>query len=655
MSSVFNSSPTQDKISSWKIDVALAVIVGLLFSTLFYNTPLRVGDGSEYYGLFLAIKNHNVPWMTAGAYDDYGLLYASNQIKGLVSSDILRNTFPALNLGETADFNHFWFYSLPPAFLAKLVESAGIEISVQSAFLAWHAFLFFIPMRLAYRARGALGAGVVLALTICSPMVWFADKVHTEFFTYSLALSTFILVSQKRYVAAAGCMAVAATQNPSFAILSILLLLIRFLLPRTCKPEGREFIGAVGVGLLIIVHPLYYFTRFGVPTPQLLAGGAKIGGNFFTSYVWLFDPDLGLFPNWPLGLLIVFAMLFFVSGIKRDKLASPQILFIVAYLSINLFAQSSTTTLNSGATPGLARYALWYIPVFYPFAIFLGNRLLTQAKIYLTTSVLAALAIYFGINSYIYDPRQPESYVTPSPLSSFLQTYAPSLYDPPTEVFAKRFSDSGDSVATQSLSAIVGPSCDKALVFPNRDAGRISLPAHCVFTKDIILKEIAEARRRSSEIRYIRIVGTGAPQMLAETRSYFFREGDFSLGLLGSGWHRAESWGIWSKAPAQLSAPCKLGDTNSFKVDVTIRPFTAPGNPPTMLRIANGRDILFEGVLGGAVQVIPILVSKNSCDSKNRVLITITADHFRSPKQLALSDDDRPLGVGLEKIRYPDH
>lgn len=634
--------------------MGLAAIASLLVLALFQNTPLRVGDGSEYYGLYLAIKNHHVPWMTSGAYADYSQLQASGQIHGLVTTEFLRDSFPALRLEHTADFNHFWFYSLPPALLGKAFALVGIQIPVQIAFLAWHALLLFVPMRLAYQAHGTLGVVVVVVLTICSPIVWFADKVHTEFFTYSLALCTFILVSRKRYIAASVCTAIAATQNPSFAILCVVLLLMRAASLRASKPAPREIVGAVAACLVALVHPLYYLARFGVPTPQLLAGGAKIGGHLSDSYVWILDPDVGLLPNWPLGLLIAVATILCIKRKNWSKALSMESFFIVAYLSVNLFAQSSTINLNSGATPGLARYALWYIPVFYPFAISLGGLLRTRANIFLTTSTVAALLMYFGINSYIYDPKQPESYGTPSSFSSFLQTYFPSLYDPPPEIFLERFSGSGESATTHALSAVVGPSCDKALIFPQRDPKLYSIPDHCILTKEVILKEIGEAGRRSSEPRYIRIPGGGTPPVLSGTGSYYFRDGDLGLGLLGTGWHKAESWGTWSKAPAQLSLPCASDNASAFKVTLTIRVFAPPQHRSTQLSVASGKDLVFAGVVSGGSQDVQILVPRNSCNSKNRAALTITVDRFLSPKELALSDDERPLGIGLEKINYPD-
>ncbi|MCK9912270.1 hypothetical protein MXD81_24160, partial [Microbacteriaceae bacterium K1510] len=49
----------------------------------------------------------------------------------------------------------------------------------------------------------------------------------------------------------------------------------------------------------------YYFARYGVVTPQVLAGGATPGLYLNIWYIWLIDPDIGLFPNWPFGLLLL--------------------------------------------------------------------------------------------------------------------------------------------------------------------------------------------------------------------------------------------------------------------------------------------------------------------------------------------------------------
>ncbi|WP_217619259.1 hypothetical protein, partial [Achromobacter sp. GbtcB20] len=169
-------------------------------------------------------------------------------------------------------------------------------------------------------------------------------------------------VMVERYLAAALFIALASTQNPSFALVACIPLFYRVVLQRERRYSLFEVAMAVAVVVAVLAHPVYYFARYGVVTPQLLAGGAALGGNIWTFYVWIVDPDLGLLPNWPLGLLVLLAAL--VAYLRKPvSLAGPGTwrvtAFVLACCAINFFAHSSTTNLNSGATPGLARYALW--------------------------------------------------------------------------------------------------------------------------------------------------------------------------------------------------------------------------------------------------------------------------------------------------------
>jgi len=68
--------------------------------------------------------------------------------------------------------------------------------------------------------------------------------------------------------------------------------------------------------------------------------------------------------------------------------------FVVSYLAISLFAQSSTQNLNSAATPGLSRYGLWYIALFFP--LFLGEiRLaISPSESWLPRMATAARALH---------------------------------------------------------------------------------------------------------------------------------------------------------------------------------------------------------------------------------------------------------------------
>ena len=174
----------EDKIKS--VAPYLYIILGLLV-VFFFNfrmfNPLRVGDGGEYYALYYAWDTTSRPWMTSIAYDAYEKMYASHSIRDFVSRDVFENAFPALKLGVTGDFPHFWFYSFLAFLCAKLLSLIGITLQVHKSFLVLHYILLVVTTSISYRFYRWNGVLVVLLMTFISPMLWYLDKVHTELFT----------------------------------------------------------------------------------------------------------------------------------------------------------------------------------------------------------------------------------------------------------------------------------------------------------------------------------------------------------------------------------------------------------------------------------------------------------------------------------------
>lgn len=240
----------------------------------------RVGDGSEYYALFYAWGVAHRPWMTSLAYDAYEQLVSANHIVGMLSRESLQSYFPELRLENTSDFNHFWMYSFLAYLASKFVSLFGVSPSPHVGFLTLHCFLLVLTTSLAHRFYGRNGVLVVILMTFISPIFWFLDKVHVEVFTYTLILSSIILVHSRQYVFAAFFLALASTQNPSFSLVALVLLFYRVFLEWRRPYSFFELVFFIGTVLVALLHPVYYFFRFGVPTPQLLAGGGIVWLQF---------------------------------------------------------------------------------------------------------------------------------------------------------------------------------------------------------------------------------------------------------------------------------------------------------------------------------------------------------------------------------------
>lgn len=622
--------------------IALLLLPGFLWmGTL---PDVRVGDGSEYYAMFYAWSAGHRPWLTPEAQAAYQHLFDSGHVTGLVSYDWFHATFPALQLGSTADLNHFWFYSALAALCQASAAVFHVTLGIQGSFLMLHWLLLSATGMLAYRLYGWRGVGVIAAMTLASPVLWFVNKAHTELFTVCLLLSAMMLLNLRRYVPAALLLALASTQNPSFALIAVIPLGYRVLLGYRERYTLAEVAMLVGTVLAVLLHPAYYFMRYGVVTPQLLAGGAKMGQELSSFYIWLIDPDLGLLTNWPLGL----AALLLAAGLWlfRRPLVRPDwtvALFATLYLLINFYAHSSTTTINSGGTPGLARYALWYLPLGFALMYRLAlNYPWRSLAGYLLLPVVLGLS---AATAWRYDPRGHESYVTPSDLSFLVQSHLAWLYNPPAQVFMERYSGLGEETA---VNVTVGPDCRKLLLVPVIPKRGIATPSKCLFDPiklDTFERQLAPGLPPSS---YLRLSKAQAMTFLLTVHAGLYQVSDGSAGsfVLAEGWNHPEDWGVWSKGKlATLMIPCNsqqfFKPDEAFHMALKLQPF---GQQTLTVRAQD--TVLWHGALvQGGPDVHFNVPAQNCKDGASRIALDIS--NPTSPQQLGMSPDTRMLGVAL--------
>jgi hypothetical protein len=475
--------------SSW---LRTPIIIAVLLYFLYFMTypPTRVGDASEYYAQFLSFVYGNTPWLGNAGLAEYTKLFNSNVISGLISPEQLTSAFPSLAIHENQwDFNHFWFYPFLAAIFGKIGFLAGFQLNPQVYFLALHALMTIVALlqsRSNFGLRGVVAMSIVLFM---SPAIWFSNHVHTEYFTIVLTSVAVMYVLKAKYLWGAIGFALASTQNPSFALLSVIIILYQL------KIERRGFFSKsniliVSAALVICsLHPFYFYFRYEALTPQSLAGGLSPLVNVKESGAWLFDLDIGLFPNWPLAffaLVLASIILFSVSQRKPFVLWTSQtkhyIAFVVIYVLISLLAQSSTTNINSGATPGIARYATWYFALFLPVFLFLLTKINLINK-YKSKQIFLSLALISILYNQIENfQNKPETYTVPSRPGYLVQKLAPWAYFSPNEIFAERYSGLGEGVWVSDINAVVGPDCRKTLLISNVDVGKLTNAFGCSFT-----------------------------------------------------------------------------------------------------------------------------------------------------------------------------
>lgn len=652
----------------WVEILIVIVCFGISIPFLLFSKPVLVGDGREYYALSIAWSSTHKPYMTDASWQKYSLLENSGEIAGLNNAPRLKDLFPALRLGSSADFNHFWFYSFLAAVISEIGDIVGIRIPINSTFLLLHFTLLACMLLIAWRCFGWRGLIAAIILTLCSPIIWYIDKVHTEFFTYCVTTSAVIFFLKRRYIPSAFFLALAATQNISFGAISFFVLAVELVVRKGEKYSSRQVIMVILTILLLVLQPAYYYSRLGVLNTQVIAGGASVGSNLRYAYVWFFDPDLGLLPNWPIGVILLVSS---IINLDRKKLTQQSfyfwISFVACFVFISLMAQSSTTNLNSGATPGIARYSLWYIALFFPSIFLIVKRIDNSPWLYVLSIGLLVIGFFWNFKSY-RPSVDGGGNGRPSPTSVFIQTYLPKLYNPPPEVFAERYGGLGETVALYRSLAVIGPDCHKVLLIdttPNNGDVVLGLKS-CGFDYEKIVQTIrghltdgtwlnnaalSYAELSFSDVTENRFI-TKWNEWYSITSDYNF---DTSIFKGTGGWSFQENWGTWTdgkKATLTIRCPSNKANINGLEmIELELQPFISTEHPQVNLSIKVDSNAAWSGSVFKD-EIIQLSLPDKACRTNSIMKIQLLIDNPISLYALGYSSDKRMLGIGLKRIRF---
>jgi hypothetical protein len=164
---------------------------------------------------------------------------------------------------------------------------------------------------------------------------------------------------------------------------------------------------------------------------------------------------VGLLPQVPVYAAAVLAGVLLLAFRAPRRLASPGVAAAVASAAWLAFVAATATNVNHGGTPGLSRYATWFIPLAIP--LFqeidrvLGRRV---ALMVLPAAVSAALGVW------AFHPARTEAADRPTRLATLLWTRHPSLDNPLPEIFAERLRGLDENwlpVATAGCEKILLP------------------------------------------------------------------------------------------------------------------------------------------------------------------------------------------------------
>ena len=399
--------------------VAAALFVCLLVTLAATSTPRIAGDGSEYIHLAARIASGHLP---GPGESRHFFLYPA------LASPLVALGFPA-----TAAFT----------ILNTLLLAAAFSIAASRLHWTWCAIVF------------------------AGPILWWLDKPLTEPLTFAMYAIAFALLDSTPWwsLVAAGA---AATQNPgSGAVLGILA--AAAVAGRRTLLKDRRFWLGLGTGAALAALP----PVCGVLQPAMSARLAFPGDvrwvtarEYFTA---LADPNVGLLPQAPIFTAAVLAGLAVLAFHAPRRLADAGVAGAAASAAWLAFVAATAGNVNHGGTPGLSRYATWFMPLAIPLFQQL-DRALDRRVTWMTAPAIASAVL--GV--WTFNPARAEGAERPTRLASFLWTRHPSADNPLPEIFVERLRGLDENWLPAATAG-----CEKVLL-PGR-GGRDSVwPMPCV-------------------------------------------------------------------------------------------------------------------------------------------------------------------------------
>jgi hypothetical protein len=132
----------------------------------------------------------------------------------------------------------------------------------------------------------------------------------------------------------------------------------------------------------------------------------------------------------------------------------------------------------------------------------------------------------------------------------------------------------------------------------------------------------------------------------------FARSSDGAIAL-ASGWAEPESWGAWS-----VERECRLrlrievpATARKARLGLRIRTVQLADGEPRLVECLLGARKLKRWRLGSAGHRGELVITVPAADLDGPVDLRFLNLNARSPREMAIGDDHRPLGIGVEEIR----
>ncbi|MEK8131066.1 hypothetical protein WMW72_24490 [Paenibacillus filicis] len=581
--------------------VFFALFSCILMSVAFIHQPVLTGDGREYLGMTISIKNHLSPELRSTDMVERDALEQKNNITFPLEKNYF-GYFQSLK-GEYYSY-HFWFYSLINSFTYFVLDF--FNINALKSFQITNCILFLLLLLKILKSPVINNKSKLMLclITICSPVVFYLDWSHPEVFSYVLMSLGFLYLNEKKINFTMLFFSLAALQNPAISVLSLYLLISEFFKHRSQLMKDTktriDFIFLSLISTINIIPYIFYYLNFREFSLITKAGFSSLKFITFPK-IWslFFDLNFGIIVYTPV-LLLFFIYLCF-KGHKNVLILSVLLLFIS-------IVNATQWNWNSGMMY-INRYSLWYIPVLIFGCFRFIDKFDTKKTVLFSILYICTTGV---VTAYCIKEHDFGNYLKLGPLAKMAVVGFPSMYNPEPEIILER---------------IQGTEFLENTVFPMN-----------IFGFDGELRKSIVRDQSSNYIGYINGRSKAAlDRRILVSRVYLGNEDIFVNNIeagFGEGWYSVEGditakW-RWVASNSYLLV---IGDNATHNISFDIKSFYKLRNAS----IYFNDEIIYQGQ-------IPV-------DSAIKINHTVSTGQHSIIKIVSNDGSDKPsdLGYGLDK------
>lgn len=618
----------------------------------------------------------NMPSPT-GEWDDYSLPVASliNERDFSISeSDVsaYKEIFPdwasyidnyALSGYTTRDGGQMsWYFPtysmacIPFVFILQTLKLPTIYAFVYTNITILLISLFIVLYKLRIGEKRKL---LVIFLLSINPIVFYLGWTSAEAFIYSFLVMGLVFWYNRAYKRAAFFVSIAGMLNPTIMSIGIIMILEYF--ANLLKQMGKDdtFVSFCRHNLLNIfmygacyivgVIPFAYnYYNVGHINLTAASGNFTVGREStisrFLSY--LFDLNYGILPYF----CVIFIMSLFLLIVACLKKHWRYLQWMFTFF-LNVVLYSIMVHINSGMS-GIARYNSWGTVVMIFAVCLYFDELIQCKKLKVFATVMLSISTFLtGLIVYQYGPylASRTSYVYMTPVAAYILDKRPCLYNPLHSTFNSRTThiDGGYMYETPIIYSTENGYVRKILA-KKEDIYELSENYTALSGEnEWFLKQLNKLDEKES---YISI--PSKYKILKCSRyelgsTIWFNDDDFNANhYVSIGLSEPESWGTWTSGhELQMSLRTSSKAT-------TLHGFIDCGvfNGQQTVQIYVNDQIVNNMVYrGGGIEF-----DFDNSEEHGFINIRIELPDANSPFMLGQSDDNRILGLGLQKMVITD-